>query len=431
MSDDVWMPDELESLEEGSSYGFFINHDFLIPDLQSDVRFNKKAGRLENVYHGGEIRFHANDYPDKGDHSAVEIKKGEETENFDDFSYKLRNIRIAISESYPNFSTAGKLLRDSIYTSLESRLEKLAAKHPGFLQATAETRHMLLLYYHPAEVKLREQGEQMDSTEKKAFFGGKTFEVYKEQKMALLNNLEPSSILLEGKGAFYLHTLSEAVEHVPELISKNTNSEDFRYDFLKSFVVNSTNHRAVENVLTDIAFNYSYEGEKDKALFALTRIKNHYPESDFIKKGRYDRCMTAIKTVAGDQAPDFMLTTLKGDSIRLSAFKGKYVFIDFWGSWCNPCRKEIPHIKKLHASVSKDSLIILGIARDREESLRSFINNNEINYPNMMATEEVLNDYGIMGFPTTFLIDPEGVILEKNLRGKHLTNLIREKMKQS
>ena len=104
------------------------------------------------------------------------------------------------------------------------------------------------------------------------------------------------------------------------------------------------------------------------------------------------------------------------------------IFIDFWGSWCGPCLGEIPNIKKLYASVSKEKLKVIGLAYDDVNALAKCIEENKIEYPNAIAPDKTLKEYGITAYPTTLLIDPDGRIIAKNLRGSNLVAAVQEKM---
>lgn len=101
--------------------------------------------------------------------------------------------------------------------------------------------------------------------------------------------------------------------------------------------------------------------------------------------------------------------------------------------WCLPCREEIPNIVRLDREIPDDELRIIGIAtRDSMEVLTEYIRDNRIDYPNTLVKDgaPILLDYGITSYPTTLLVDPDGVIRARNLRGQRLVELVREKMSQ-
>ncbi len=118
-------------------------------------------------------------------------------------------------------------------------------------------------------------------------------------------------------------------------------------------------------------------------------------------------------------APDFVLTDQFGENHTLSAYKGKTVFLNFWATWCPPCRGEMPHIQELYEEYgsNQEDVIILGVAAPnlgREgsaEEISTFLEENGYTFPVVMDEEaEVFEQYVISAFPTTFMIDANGAV---------------------
>ena len=124
---------------------------------------------------------------------------------------------------------------------------------------------------------------------------------------------------------------------------------------------------------------------------------------------------------AGHMAPDFVLKDLSGKTVSLSDYRGRVVVLDFWASWCPPCRMAIEELVKLQAEKGHDGLVILGISMDHpkridDEDLRSFIKDKNINYTVLRYNMEIIKDYfgeKEFGIPTLFIIDREGNIVEQ------------------
>jgi peroxiredoxin len=117
-------------------------------------------------------------------------------------------------------------------------------------------------------------------------------------------------------------------------------------------------------------------------------------------------------------APDFMLLDINGNGKRLSDFKGKVVILDFWATWCPPCKAEIPHFIELYGTYKNKGLEIIGISLDwnAQRILGPFAEENGINYNLLIGDDKVTDLYGgIMSIPTTFVIDKEG-----NIRNRYI-----------
>ncbi len=115
-------------------------------------------------------------------------------------------------------------------------------------------------------------------------------------------------------------------------------------------------------------------------------------------------------------APNFRLTDLSGRPLELSSFKGKVVLIDFWATWCPPCRKMIPHLKELRSAYQGRGFEVIGISVGEDAgTVKSFAKSNGMSYPIAVSSDgQTEQAYGgIRGIPTTFLIDKQGRIAQK------------------
>ncbi|HKT52672.1 MAG TPA: TlpA disulfide reductase family protein [Candidatus Angelobacter sp.] len=122
----------------------------------------------------------------------------------------------------------------------------------------------------------------------------------------------------------------------------------------------------------------------------------------------------------GSLAPDFDLKVLDGNgkTMKLSSLRGKAVILDFWATYCGPCKIEMPWFVELQNKYGKDGLQIVGVAVDDagEKAISEFTHKMGINYPILIGTEKVADLYGgLDGLPTTFFIDRSGKIIDRQL----------------
>jgi peroxiredoxin len=126
----------------------------------------------------------------------------------------------------------------------------------------------------------------------------------------------------------------------------------------------------------------------------------------------------AVGVDVGNRAPDFTVTTIEGDEVALSDLRGQVVLLNFWGTWCGPCRREMPEFQQVYEDHKDEGFTILALAvrGDTPEKVVDFRDDFGLTFPLAVDEGDVINDmYGIISQPSTFILDEEGVIIYKNL----------------
>ena len=139
-----------------------------------------------------------------------------------------------------------------------------------------------------------------------------------------------------------------------------------------------------------------------------------------------------LETAEGKMFKDFE-AEYDGKVVKLSDYvgKGKYVLVDFWASWCGPCRAEIPNLLSVYEKYKGDNFEVLGVATwDAPEDTKTAIEQLGITYPQIMNAQKAGSDaYGINGIPQIILFGPDGTILKRNLRGAAIEDAVQDALK--
>jgi peroxiredoxin len=200
-------------------------------------------------------------------------------------------------------------------------------------------------------------------------------------------------------------------------------------NFIKNYI---GTHKSLV-IVPYILYTISYSMEA-KELDSLLGTIDKNLDSSIYTKNLKNKVEILKNVEIGKQAPDITLNDTAGKPVSLSSFKGKYVLIDFWASWCGDCRRENPNNVKLYQDFNKKGLEIFGISLDRNRGeWVNAIKKDKLSWTHVSDLKfwysAAAKLYGISSIPHTFLINKEGVIIAKNLYGDELRAKVKEVLK--
>jgi thiol-disulfide isomerase/thioredoxin len=130
-----------------------------------------------------------------------------------------------------------------------------------------------------------------------------------------------------------------------------------------------------------------------------------------------------MSTVNAQRASDFTLSNVDGAHVSLQQYQGKVIFLNFWATWCIPCREEMPALEKLHQTYQGQDLVVLAInLKESPDQVKAFFEKHVLSFPSLIDPNgAVFRAYSVTGMPTTYLVSRDGTILARGIGGRDWT----------
>lgn len=254
--------------------------------------------------------------------------------------------------------------------------------------------------------------------------GSKDAEVLKSFNDGMLTYFNFQDSLNKAFGPYQTHPKKDSI--IVEFRNKFQKSEDQKQEFIKEFIDNNTDSYASMAIVEQL--------DKDNATDYYIKVKNalsgKYSENPTFSIFA-ERVEGFSKLAVGQPIPDIVLPTPTGREVALSSLRGQYVLVDFWASWCKPCRMENPNIVAEYNKYKSQGFTVFGVSLDREkDAWTSAIAADNLNWEHVSDlsfwNSSVVPQFGIEGIPFSILVDKEGKIVAKNLRGPALGRKLEE-----
>lgn len=248
---------------------------------------------------------------------------------------------------------------------------------------------------------------------------------YKDRVAFWVDNSETTIVTEKGNFKNALIKGSDAQEKQYELYSIVSNTKNEKQDFV-TFI--QKNHSTI--VSADLLKTYCSTWNKDTVLMLYENLSTNVKNTIYGKR-IFDFLTLNKNLKIGDKCVDFEQVTMDGKVIKLSDYHGKILLLEFWGSWCGPCREGHPKLIETYNRFKNKGFDILGIAADNDKKmLLNAIQQDGLPWQNVSDLRGDQNKvaliYGISAYPTNFLIDRNGIIIAKNLRDQKLFNKLLE-----
>jgi peroxiredoxin len=212
-------------------------------------------------------------------------------------------------------------------------------------------------------------------------------------------------------------------------IEKNT-AIDKLNGYLKNFIQTTPN--ATLGVLALGWASRSFQPAQMDS--ALKDLKSRFPGNTFLaemEKGSQQQPQPSGDSWIGKTVPELVMPDVNGKDVSISSFRGKYVLIDFWASWCGPCRMENPNVVKAFNEFKGKNFTILGVSLDKDkDSWKKAIAQDHLNWSQMSDLKywnsQAVETFGFQGIPFNVLVDPSGKVIAQELRGDDLDSKLKQ-----
>ena len=360
-----------------------------------------------------------------------------------DFSYYANKFMRAITEDF----SASEMFTQGAYTMYDFKNER-PASNPEFFRAVDQylgkvqsTRQMMDNNYKPFVEQLSRLIAKRDSLVFHDAFDKKTTKQAWCTEVATLVNSQYAKAQKDKTTFEQLVNESNQEGRAVYTQSQNIISGIVQqYQTLYNRESEKNNKKLQDLLLAnkdDIAvlmFLDNFPREKYAALHneVVMALYAKYPDHQLVKEKYAVETSPATATSIGAIAPDLAFPDPDGNIRKLSDLRGKVVLLDFWASWCRPCRGENPHVVAMYQKYHDKGFEVFSVSLDRDkESWKRAIASDGLVWPNHVSdlkywSSEAARTYGVSSIPSTYLLDQNGRIIAKNLRGEALSNALKQ-----
>jgi thiol-disulfide isomerase/thioredoxin len=247
------------------------------------------------------------------------------------------------------------------------------------------------------------------------------------QDYELTDSLRKSFMQLQASGQYNMDSVKQSIDEI------FLSAQAKKAEFVEKFINENPSSLATLSAIQAIRFDENAELFETVA----NNLSEAYPNSDYVKQFKMTlvdlraKQQAEAKTGIGAQAPEIVVQTPDGETIKLSDFRGKITMIDFWAAWCKPCRAENPNVVRVYNKYHDKGFEVFGVSLDRDkESWVAAIQQDGLPWKHGSELKfwqsSFVPAYNLEGIPMTYLLDENGIIIAKGLRGAELEAKLQE-----
>lgn len=304
--------------------------------------------------------------------------------------------------------------------------KKIRLTQPGYYRLSFYGRQFVTFILDRSDVEIN-----VDGNDPSGFFEVKGSPdqdlIVKVQEV--MNNVQSSPDMIKLEEEFAMASSNQDVERIMELQNEYLKIVGKGHDVVAGMLKDQPASLAVINLLQQ---NNLLDRDKYFDLYISTadKLKKDWPEYEVTKQ--FIEMVDKMKVTAiGQITPEIEMPNPDGQIIKLSSLRGKYVLVDFWAKWCGPCRKENPNVVRAYQKYKDKGFEVFGVSLDRnKEDWVQAINEDGLTWTHVSDLKyfdsKAAHDFNISAIPFSILLDPEGKIIAKNLRGAALDKKLEE-----